>query len=124
MSETKTTLLISGTEQDKLQSCTLARDFISSGVTSQKAPRSLGLLAGIALSMVAPSTTACFDPWFNDRSKHASSVYGLFPSRKFRYVSLAEARRIALDILLNADACRLEAADREAARGFSWSEFS
>jgi hypothetical protein len=92
------------------------------GPTSKRRPLKLGVVAGIFLSMVGPSCTTTPDPWLLDRLRASSSVYGLYPARRYRRISVSEARKLALQALFQAEVERIEIADLEARTSYDWFE--
>lgn len=96
-------------------------DIAQIGPTSKKYPVKLGIVAGIFLSMASPSCTTPA-PWLMDRLRDSSSVYGLYPTKRYRRISFSEAKRLALHALFQAEAERIEIADREARSTYEWYE--
>ena len=79
-----------------------------------------GRTAGVALALVASPSTTGLDLWVLDK-RRTSAVFGLYPSRVYRNISVAEARKIALEILNQAELERLAVAEEESRRGIDWS---
>lgn len=81
--------------------------------------------AGMAVILAVSSLTTGVDLWLDERRRQATSVQrSWFVPFKRQYVSMAEARRIALEILAQADAERLLTAAEEARRDSYWESFS
>lgn len=97
-------------------------DIAQVGPTSRKPPFKLALMTGILLSMASPSCTSLPAPWSLGRLRDSSSIYGLYPARRYRRISLSEARRLAFHALFQAEAERIELADLEARTAPDWSE--
>ncbi len=77
--------------------------------------------AAIPLVLAASSTTFGSDPWA-PREEAPTTLASPFDPIETRRISLAEARRIALKTLEEAEAERLRVADEEAARGIDWEQ--
>jgi hypothetical protein len=91
--------------------------------TASQLPIRPGAVAGILLSvMSSPCTTISPSPWLLGRFRDSSSVYGLYPAKRYRRISLSEARALALQALFQAEAERIEAADWEAKTAYEWYE--
>jgi hypothetical protein len=85
--------------------------------------RPLRQLAGWALLLAATTLTSAADPWAEQQKEQsqATTASAFRPSTK-RRISLAEARKLALDILYRAERRREQTAREEAARGINWEE--
>jgi hypothetical protein len=98
-------------------------DIAQVGPTSKRQPltRLGAVTTGIILSVMSTScTTIAPPPWLLGRFRDGSSVYGLYPAKQYRRISLSEARTLALQALLQAEAERIEVADWEARTAYEW----
>ena len=109
-------------EDETASQLPIRSDIAQVGPTSKRRPLKLGVMAGIILSVVSPSCTTIPAPWLLDRLRNSSSVYGLYPARRYRRISLSEARKLALQALFQAEAERIEIADLEARTAYDWFE--
>lgn len=79
--------------------------------------------ASLALSIAVSSVTAIADPWFLERRRRDAVVTESIYQRAIgRFVTRAEALRIARQILMNAERERVAIAEFEAARGIQWGD--
>lgn len=82
-------------------------------------------LTALPLVLAASALTYSTDPWSGNRPQEApTTLSSPFQPVTRRRMSIAEAFRIAMEILETAEAERLEIAAREAARGIDWEETS
>ena len=82
-------------------------------------------LTAIPLVLAASAFTYSTDPWSGNPQQEApTTLSSPFKPVTRRRISIAEAYRIAMEILETAEAERLEIAAREAARGIDWEETS
>jgi hypothetical protein len=78
-------------------------------------------VAGIAISLAVSPVTAISDPWLAERRRRDAVVtMSIYQEVLGRFISRAEALRIAREILDRAERERLDIAEYEAARGVQW----
>lgn len=87
-----------------------------------QSPRT-GLSQIIAISLALSTLTFVADPWLQSAPKNVSTTHMVdFETISRRTISIADARQIALKILVEAEAERLRIADEEAVRGIDWEQ--
>lgn len=78
-------------------------------------------VVGLAFSLTVSPVTAITDPWLVERRRRDDVVtMSIYQKVLGRFVSRAEALRIAREILEQAERERLVIAEYEAARGIQW----
>lgn len=78
-------------------------------------------VAGLAISLAVSPVTAISDPWLAERRRRDAVVtMSIYQETLGRFISRAEALRIAREILDQAERERLIFAEYEAARGIQW----
>ncbi|MCP9443511.1 MAG: hypothetical protein NNA20_13105 [Nitrospira sp.] len=83
--------------------------------------RHIAKVAGLALSLAVSPVTAIIDPWYGERRRRDAVVtMSIYKEVLGRFISRAEALRIARETLEQAERERLLFAEYEAARGIQW----
>lgn len=78
-------------------------------------------VAGLVISLAVSPVTAISDPWLAERRRRDAAVtMSIYQEVLGRFISRAEALRIAREILETAERERLFLAEYEAARGIQW----
>jgi len=78
-------------------------------------------VVGLAFSLAVSPVTAITDPWLVERRRRDAVVtMSIYQEVLGRFISRAEALRIAREILEQAERERLVFAEYEAARGIQW----
>lgn len=85
--------------------------------------KAVGKVAGLAMFLAVSSVTAMPDPWLIERRRRDAVVtVSVYQEVLGRFISRAEALRIARQILEQAEQERLSIAEWEAARGIQWGD--
>ena len=78
-------------------------------------------VAGLAISLAVSPVTSIADPWLTERRlRDAVVTISIYQEVLGRFISRAEALRIAGEILEQAERERFVAAEYEAVRGIQW----
>jgi hypothetical protein len=83
-------------------------------------PRPLATFVVLSLTLGLSPLTSVADPWLDERRRRDSTVTVVIPSGGPQVITRSQALQLAREILLQAEARRLEAARWEAERGIDW----
>jgi len=82
-------------------------------------------MAGISIILAVSPMTAISDPWLQERDQRDAAItISVYRDIIGRPISLSEAKRIARNILVDAERERLQIAENEASKGIQWMDES